>query len=370
MLVGSFVPLTWATPKESKADASKRLPDKIGSFRAQGAASKSDQAEVKELGDVSGPTAQRVYASSNAKRFRVSLTTTSSDSGAYSLLTSCDGNQDIQLNFIGTAGVVSPGSICFFKGRNFVKIEEIAPRGTHEEEIVSLARELAPKLDSGINDIPVLIKHLPDWEKVMPHARYAVSLGALKKLLSNQLILDSVSFEGGAEAVLANYDAGKLLLIEFNTPQIATDNDRRITTKLQELRNQGQPLPTTYRRIGNYGVFVFEAPSLDAANQLIDNVKYQQVVQWLGENPFLYEEATREFAETTLGVFVNVVKASGLALVSCFALGGFVGGLLFIRRRSQQRTMEAYSDAGGMVRLNLDEMTPESDPPRLLGRGN
>ena len=117
-------------------------------------------------------------------------------------------------------------------------------------------------------------------------------------------------------------------------------------------------------------MFVFDAPSELAANQLIDQVKYQQVVQWLGRNPNLYDAAVREFAQATLGVLVNVVKGSGLALVSCVGLGGLLGGLLFVRRRAQQRTIEAFSDAGGMLRLNLDEMTPKTDPTKLLGRGN
>ena len=95
-----------------------------------------------------------------------------------------------------------------------------------------------------------------------------------------------------------------------------------------------------------------------------------QIVQWLGENPFAYEQATREFTETTLGVFVAVVKASGLALVGCLAVGGFFGALLFSLRRAQQRAKEAYSDSDAMLRLNLDELTPESDPARVLGRGN
>jgi hypothetical protein len=42
------------------------------------------------------------------------------------------------------------------------------------------------------------------------------------------------------------------------------------------------------------------------------------------------------------------------------------GALLFRRRRrARQLTGEAYSDAGGMVRLNLDEVA-ESDAARLL----
>jgi hypothetical protein len=128
-------------------------------------------------------------------------------------------------------------------------------------------------------------------------------------------------------------------------------------------------LPSAYRRVGNYSVFMFGAPSEQVANELIDQVKYQQVVQWLGNDPYAYERATREFTETTLGVFVSVVKASGLALVTCLGVGGLFGALLFTRRRSRTRNVAAYSDAGGMLRLNIDDLTPETDPARLIGPG-
>jgi hypothetical protein len=216
----------------------------------------------------------------------------------------------------------------------------------------------------------VLIKHLPNWESVLDNVLYAVDKDGLIPALGNQPILEALSFHGGAEAAVADYNGPKMLLVEFNTPQIATDNDQRVLAKLRDLRNQGQPLPTAYRRVGNYAVFVFGASSQDAANQLIDQVKYQQMVQWLGENPYRYDQAVREFADTTLGVFVNVVKASGLVVLGSLAIGGLLGAFLFTRRRKQQRAQEAYSDAGGMLRLNLDEITPPRNSARLLGPGN
>src|SRR6185503_6751536 len=169
---------------------------------------------------------------------------------------------------------------------------------------------------------------------------------------------------------VADYSGARMVLIEFNTPQIAGDNDQRIAARLNELRSQGQPVPAAYRRVGNYAVFVFDASSEQAATQLIDQVKYQQMVQWLGENPYRYDQAVREFSETTLGVFVSVVKASGLVLLGSFAVGGLFGAFLFTRRRKQRTAMEAYSDAGGMLRLNLDDLTATKDPARLLGPGN
>jgi hypothetical protein len=229
---------------------------------------------------------------------------------------------------------------------------------------------LSEPIDKGSGEIPVLVKHLPDWENEQSQVFYAVSKETLERVVPNQLVLDVLNFEGGAEAAVARYGPQTLVLVELNTASLATDNDQRIKTKLQELTAQGQPLPTAYRRVGNYAVFVFDAPSAEAANQLIDQVKYQQVVQWLGPNPFSYEKATREFTETTLGVLVSVVQTSGLALVGCLAVGGLFGALLFRSRRAQQRSREAYADSDAMIRLNLDELTQEKDPARLLGRGN
>src|SRR6266852_2587216 len=76
--------------------------------------------------------------------------------------------------------------------------------------------------------------------------------------------------------VVSNYGPSQLVIVEFTTPQFASDNDRRITAKIHELKNQGQPVPTAYRRVGNYSVFVFNAPDEQTAKQLIDQVKYQQ----------------------------------------------------------------------------------------------
>ncbi|MDQ2974255.1 MAG: hypothetical protein M3R69_02445 [Acidobacteriota bacterium] len=360
----------------SPAEAAKSLPDRIGTFRAQGPAS------IPPLGFEENNTeaavisnAARSYSTASGNTFLVYVTKTRMDSAAYSLLTRVRHfNQEIKVGDVGTASIVGPRWVFFFKGNSFVKILQLENKVLDAGETISLARGLSEQLEGGENDLPVLVKHLPDWQKVQPQAPYAVSLEGLKELLPNQPVLDSVSFEGGAEAVVANYDSGKLVIIEFNTARIAGDNDWNIRTKINELRSANQPVgtatPSAYRRVGNYSVFVFDAPSEQAANQLIDQVKYQKVVQWLGENPYLYENAQREFVETTLGVFVAVVKGSGLALVACFGIGGFFGALLFVRRRSQQRAVEAYSDAGGMVRLNLDEITPQADPGRLLGGGN
>jgi hypothetical protein len=155
------------------------------------------------------------------------------------------------------------------------------------------------------------------------------------------------------------------VIVEFTTPQFSIDNDQRVTAKIQELKGQGQPAPTAYRRVGNYSVFVFNAPDEKSANQLIDQVKYEKVVQWLGDDPHLYERLQRYFAQTSAGVLVSVLKGSGLSLIFCLGIGVLIGTLLFRHRRAQKAP--TYSDAGGSVRLNLDELTSTVKSDRLLG---
>ena len=272
---------------------------------------------------------------------------------------------------VGTAAALLTGKsnsgLAFFKGRAFVLIRD--EKGHNQQALINFGNGLADTLDKGAGEVPVLVKHLPGWPGVESTVFYAVDKDSLMNVFSNQAIIEVLDFQGGAEAAVSTYGQQKLAIVEFNTASLATDNDQRITQRLKELREQGQPAPTAYRRIGNYAVFVFDAPDQETANQLLGQVKYQQVVTWLGENPFSYEQATREFTETTLGVLVSVVKASGIALVSCLAIGGLAGAILFNLRRSQQRAREAYADSDAMLRLNIDELTPERDSTRLLGSG-
>jgi len=349
--------------------AAKLFPERLGDFRAAGPAVTLKPEII--LDTTSGVTsiASRAYVSKTGQKFWLTLMTAPSNSGAYALLTNAKHSSErSEPASVGSAGFQLGDRLLFVKGTSLVSVT--ADEANKEQSPMAIARAFADTLDRGDADIPVLIKHLPNWESVLDNVLYAVDKDGLNKALGNQPVLEALSFHGGAEAALANYNGSKMLLVEFNTPQIATDNDQRVVAKLQELNNQGQPVPTAYRRVGNYAVFVFNAPNQETANQLIDQVKYQQMVQWLGENPYRYDRAVREFADTTLGVFVNVVKASGLVILGSLTVGGLLGALLFTRRRKQQRAQEAYSDAGGMLRLNLDEITPPTNSARLLGPGN
>ena len=366
-----------AEPALTADEATKMLPDSIGDFRARGPARMPTVGifERRSPEDFRAfSRAARLYVSPTGEMITIDLIKTRSDSGAYALLTNEAAmalpSQITGLEHIGTAGIKTASGINFFKGSAFVNIYSTNRSPNSSEGALTLAGLFAQNLDKGDGDIPVLVKHLPDWEKVQASATYAVSQATLRHVLANHPVLDAVSFEGGAEAVTAIYGQSRLVIIENTTPQLATDNDARIQGKIRELREQGQSVPTAYQRVGNYSVLVFDAPDEQTAQQLIKAISYEQTVQWLGNNPRALERAQRQYTETTASIIVAVLKASGISILLCLGIGGLFGGLVFRHRRAQQAASTSYSDAGDMVRLNIDGMTAQNDPARLLSRGD
>jgi hypothetical protein len=209
--------------------------------------------------------------------------------------------------------------------------------------------------------LPVLLKHLPDWESVRGQARFATSAGELKAVLGDRPVLDLIDFSIGTEAVTAPYPAGKLLIVEFSTPQASIESDADFTAKLAQTGDAS----TVYRRIGNYNAFVFDAADPAAASALLDQVKYEKNVQWIGKNPFLIS-AERAFVLQTSDLFFSTVMVI-LIGIGLSVLGGILAGFVFFRVREQKRAaMPTFTDAGGMTRLNLDGFTPDISAGRLL----
>ncbi len=213
--------------------------------------------------------------------------------------------------------------------------------------------------------IPVLIKHLPEWENARNRATFILNRGDLQKALGERPVFDLIDFAGGTEAVTAPYPQGKLLIVEFMTPQSSIDADNKIKQKLSE---NGQTSPIFYRRIGNYNAFVFDGSDEAAANTLLDQVKYEKKIQWLGEDPFAFRRAERAFIESTADLFVSTTLAIAVGIGLSVFVGIIVGFVFFYVSNRKRAGMEAFSDAGGMTRLNLDGLSAQTSSDRLLGK--
>ena len=198
---------------------------------------------------------------------------------------------------------------------------------------------------------PVLLKHLPDHETVRASSEFTTDKNKLKAAVEDP-ILDQVEFWPGTEAVTAVYPEGRLVIVEYTNPQSSVDVDTRIQQHLAATQS-----PVVYRRIGNYNAFVFGASNPEAANALLDKVKYQKTVQWLGEDPYILKKLERYMVSTSRDIMISTVVVILLGL-GVSLLAGIAAGFIFFRVRDQKRTQRAaFSDAGGLTRLNLDGLS-------------
>lgn len=211
--------------------------------------------------------------------------------------------------------------------------------------------------------IPVLLKHLPDWEKIRNRATYILNGDDLRKSLGERAIFDLLDFTGGTEAVFAPYDAGKLLIVEYNSPETSIEVDTQIKQRLAE--NSPTP-PIFYRRIGNYNAFVFDATDEASANALLDPVKYEKTVQWLGKDPYAQARAERNYLLAAGDLLFSTVLTIVLGFGSTILTGLIIGVIFFYIRGQKRANTQLYTDAGGMTRLNLDDLTPDVLPDKLL----
>src|SRR5205809_2125319 len=97
---------------------------------------------------------------------------------------------------------------------------------------------------SEADGVPVLVKHLPDWETVRAQSKFVNSSPDLKTALPGRPVLDLVDFAAGTEAVTAPYPAGQLLIIEYSSPQLSIEADNNFKNFLAQ-NNDGL---TFYKR--------------------------------------------------------------------------------------------------------------------------
>jgi hypothetical protein len=210
---------------------------------------------------------------------------------------------------------------------------------------------------SETDGIPVLVKHLPDWESHTDSTVFASKPGELEAAIGQRPIFGQIDFTAGTEAVSAKYPAGRLVIVEYTSPQASSEADAVFSGAVDS--------SMAYRRIGNYNAFVLDVTDKAAANELLDQVKYEKNIQWLGNNPFRISPE-RAFAITTADIFMStlIVILIGIGLS---IIGGIAAGFVFFAARERhRRSLPTFSDAGGMIRLNLDGLTPDIGSDRLL----
>jgi hypothetical protein len=281
---------------------------------------------------------------------------------------------------------LAPNRKEFHLGRYLVSISSEEPIAELNPVLVdSIKQNLS---DAAVGELPTLPSHLPEQDKIAGSEKYLVGPTALARLESFSDLKDVVLFTGGAEAVTAIYRNGQnsngkleLLLVEYHTPQLATDGYAKRLSYFEALP-QNEKERRLLKRTGNYIIEARNIQDLASAQQIVNQIRYAPKVYWEGRKssdiPLEFrppDPAAVEEALQTANVLIRTFYWIGVMLTSALLLGVIAGASFFYWKRYRRRKMgidDLFSDAGGAIRLNLDEyLLSSAEPPiKQIGSDN
>jgi hypothetical protein len=354
-----FLLLLTAQFVQAQSKDKEMLPDLLGQkWRAAGPARILDGQRLSSLPDADARreyglqrVISRVYtdgrAESSIEVFELNLIP-----GAYGL-------------FTFNRGQLPPNSREFLQGRYVVRVSRHDADAESDRQIFEAIK---PNLTGGDGELPSLPLHLPETDKIAESEKYIAGPAALAKLKNFSDLKDAIGFSAGAEVVTADYRSGagqmNIIIVEYYAPQSAVDGEARIRDHFNALP-QDEKDRLIFKRVGNYVVAMSKIQDMPAAQNIAGQIKYQKKIYWEGRKftdiPLEYrppDPLAAEYMKQTVKTMVRSFYWTGIALLSAL-LAGFAAGLsLFQWKRYRRRKLgldNVFSDAGGSLRLNLDD---------------
>jgi len=183
---------------------------------------------------------------------------------------------------------------------------------------------------SGRTPLPPIRAFLPQEDLKNATQRYAlgpVAFGAAAESVGRRELAslgDTIGFSKGAEAMLARYKAGAvLILIDYPTPQLAELHLRHLQTSLPEKTKQEG---ATIERKGSLLSIVIAPAMLGYAASLRDAVNYETQVTW--------NEPSQTATDPSWGVVLyRIFVGTGIFMLAAVVLGIGYGGLRVFTKR-------------------------------------
>jgi hypothetical protein len=282
--------------------------------------------------------------------------------------------------FTFNRGGLPPDSREFRESRYVVRISR---RGAGTDSDQQLFEAIKPNLISGEGELSSLPLHLPETDRIAGSEKYIIGPAALSRLKNFSGLKDAIGFGSGVEVTTADYRSGggqmNLIIVEYYTPQSASDGQARIQDHFNTLP-QPEKDRLVLKRIGNYVVAMSNIQDMPAAQNIVDQIKYEKKIYWAGRrftdipldfrppDPLVVEETTR-----TVKVLIRSFYWTGITILSGLIFGLVAGVLLFQWKRYRRRKLgldDMFSDAGGALRLNLEDYLLSKDPQiKKIGKG-
>lgn len=357
------------------ASAIERLvPDSLAGFKATGPANLLAPDKLSELvGDKSETYREYRVASAASREYagtRVDIFETKNQFAAFGLFTYNTGgiaNKPAAID-LGSSSARIDGSITFWKGNFFVRVGSASQTSSRGESRAqeTLARAVANSIapTNAAVSHPPLLDYLPTKSRVPGSEVYFLGPESLNSYAEHGR--DIFEFAGDTEAVLGEYvqpaqqptgsaaiptDSNlKLVIVECHTPQFATDAMTRAEGYAATLPDEERSR-LIIKRTGNYIVAALGVRDRDLAESLIGSIEYPYTVKWL-RNP-LWPTNDPFRAQKAAEMLLSTFGLLGLILLTVLTGGAAFGTTIFLKRRKRQR--EVFSDAGGMLRLDIEQ---------------
>ncbi|HXF39352.1 MAG TPA: DUF6599 family protein [Blastocatellia bacterium] len=378
-------------PPEKKASApsvtplatstiERLLPDSLAGFKATGPASIVATDNLSELVGDNKSEVYREYrvASAVSREYagtRVDIFETKNQFAAFGLFTYNTGriaNNPAAID-LGSGGARIDGSVTFWKGNFFVRVGSASQKSARGDLRIEekLARAVADSIASTSVAVqrPPILDSLPAKSRVPGSEVYVLGPESLTSYAEHGR--DLFGFAGDTEAVIGAYvqaipfvataptlaEPGsasiysplRLVIVEYHTPQFATDAMTRAEDYASTLP-EGDRNSLIIKRTGNYIVAALGVRDRDLAESLIGSIEYPYTVKWL-RNP-LWPTNDPFRAQKAAEMLLSTFGLLGLILLTVLTGGAVFGTTIFLKRRKRQR--EVFSDAGGMLRLDID----------------
>jgi len=275
---------------------------------------------------------------------------------------------------LGSGAARIDNDLVFSKGNFFVRVTDSNSRGSRATFAAhqALARAVSAAIVPANPAVtrPLLLDSLPARSQVIGSQRYFLGPESMNVFVAHSR--EMFDFAGDAEAVVADYAQAvdqqprvdqksnaaqktssnlRFVIVEYHTPQLATDAMTRASGFLSSLP-EGEQQQIILKRTGNYIVEVTAVRDRELAESLVNSVEYPYTVKWL-RNP-LWPTNDPFRARKAAEMLVSTFGLLGLILLTVFGVGTVFGATIFLKRRKRQQ--EVFSDAGGMLRLDIDQI--------------
>jgi hypothetical protein len=281
--------------------------------------------------------------------------------------------------FTFNRGQLPPNIREFLQGRYVVRVSRADADAESDRQIFEAIK---PNLNGGEGELPSLPLHLPETDKIAESEKYVVGPAGLARLKNFSDLKDAIGFGAGAEATVADYRSGagqmNLLIVEYYAPQSAADGEARIRDHFNALP-QDEKDHLILNRVGNYVVVISKIQDMQAAQNIAGQIKYQKKIYWEGRKftdiPLGYrppDPLVTEDLNRTVKTMIRSFYWTGIALLSALLVGFAAGFSLFQWKRYRRRKLgldDMFSDAGGSLRLNLDDYLLPDPEIKRMGAG-